>query len=270
MIASPTPALEEQVLDRPGCPVHVWLSGPTSARPLVLLHDAGIDHRTFNPQLEAFGRIYHLALMDVRGHGQSRPLSRPFSIDDAGDDVLALLDRLGGRPAALLGQSMGGNIAQEVVFREPARVSALIAADCACNTLPLPAYQRALLGVSPALLRLMPRRLLWSGTVAVSKRPDVRRYLSAAVRRLSKPEIIEIMAGTLRVLHAEAGYHVPCPLLIVRGEHDSAGAIRQQAPIWAARDGADYTVIPAAGHLSNMDNPAAFNERVLGFLERVL
>jgi pimeloyl-ACP methyl ester carboxylesterase len=234
-----------------------------------MLHGAGLDHRMFEPQLDAFSCDYRLVLMDVRAHGKSRPNTASFSIADACDDILALLDALGGQPALLLGQSMGGSIAQEVVFRAPARVSALVAVDCACNTLPLSGYQRALLAVSPGLLKLMPERLLWNATVAVSKQPEVRRYLSATVRQQSKAEIIEIVAATLRALHAEASYRTPCPLLIVRGEHDTAGAIRQQAPRWVTRDKAEYAVVPNAGHMSNMDNPAVFNHSVLTFLRRL-
>ena len=256
------------MLERPGCAVHAWLAGPKRGLPLVMLHGAGVDHRTFDPQLDSLGQRYRLAVPDLRGHGQSRPNTRPFSITEAVDDVLALLDHLGG-PVLLLGQSMGGNIAQEIVFHAPSRVLALVAVDCACNTLPPSAAQRALLAVSPALLRLLPQRLLWSSTETLSKRAGVRRYLSATVRRLSRAELLEITTATLRALHPEPGYHVPCPLLIVRGEHDRAGAIRQQAPVWARRDAAEYAIIPDAGHLSNMDNPRVFNQRVLEFLERV-
>jgi pimeloyl-ACP methyl ester carboxylesterase len=260
--------MDELVLERPGCAVHAWLAGSKSGLPLVMLHGAGVDHRTFDPQLEELSRGYRLAVPDLRGHGRSRPNARPFSISEAVDDVLALLDHLGG-PVILLGQSMGGNIAQEIVFHAPSRVSALVALDCACNTLPLRAAQRALLAVSPVLLRLMPQQLLWRSTVTLSKRVDVRRYLSATVRQLSKAELFQITTATLRALHPEPGYRIRCPLLIVCGEHDTAGAIRQQAPVWARRDAAEYAVIPDAGHLSNMDNPLVFNRRVLDFLERL-
>jgi pimeloyl-ACP methyl ester carboxylesterase len=265
---SPAMSHEELVLERPGCVLRVRLAGPPGGVLVVMLHGAGLDHHMFDAQLPALTRDYRLALVDARGHGQSRPLVRPFSIADARDDVVAVLDMLGAETSLLLGQSMGGNIAQDVVLHAPARVAALIAVDCACNTLPLNALDRAVLAVSPRLLRLLPERLLWSGTVAVSKYAGVRRYLSATIRQHSKARIIEITTATLRALNPQPDYRTPCPLLIVRGEHDSAGAIRQQAPRWAARDKAQYRVIPRAGHMSNMDNPDAFNAAVLGFLRR--
>jgi 3-oxoadipate enol-lactonase len=259
---------DELVLERPGCAVHVWLSGASSAPLLVMLHGAGLDHHMFDPQAEVFSQRYRLALVDVRAHGKSRPIERLFSIADARDDLLALLDALHIDAATVLGQSMGGNIAQEVVFAAPTRVSALVAVDCACNTLPLSPFNRALQAISPALLKMMPERMLWAGTEAVSKQPEVRRYLSATIRQHSKAQIVEITTATLDALHAELDYRSSCPLLIVRGAHDNAGAIREQAPRWAARDRAAYVQIPNAGHMSNMDNPAAFNRAVLAFLEQ--
>lgn len=261
------PIIDELVLERPGCAMHVWFTGPAGAPLLVMLHGAGLDHHMFDPQLDAFGSAYRLALVDIRAHGKSRPLHRQFSIADARDDVLALLDALHMETATVLGQSMGGNIAQEVVFAAPTRVSALVAVDCACNTLPLNPYNRVLLAISPVLLKLLPERLLWAGTVAVSTRPEVKRYLSATVRQQPRSRLVEITTATLSILHAEADYRTPCPLLVVRGEHDNAGAIRQQAPRWAARDGAAYAEIPNAGHMSNMDNPATFNRVVRLFLD---
>jgi pimeloyl-ACP methyl ester carboxylesterase len=262
---------KEIAIPRPGCVVHAWVSTESKSKPLlVLLHGAGLDHRTFDPQIGDLIELCRLALVDVRGHGESRPLRQPFSIDDAVDDVLRLLDHLEVERALLLGHSMGGNIAQEIAFRMPHRVSALVAADCVCNTLPLSPVQSVVLSVSPALLRALPERLLWGSTVGLTNRPEVRRYVSTTIRQLSKRELIDITVGTLRVLHSEAGYHVPRPLQIVRGEHDRAGAIRQHAPRWAERDHADHVVIPEAGHLANMDNPPAFNRRVMEFLQRVL
>jgi pimeloyl-ACP methyl ester carboxylesterase len=264
----PNEMKDELVLERPGCAMHVRLTGPSSAPLLVMLHGAGLDHHMFEPQVDVFSQRYRLALVDVRAHGKSRPIERLFSIADARDDVLALLDALHIEAATVLGQSMGGNIAQEVVFAAPARVSALVAVDCACNTLPLGLFNRALLAISPALLKMLPERMLWAGTVAVSKQPEVRRYLSESIRRHSKAHIIEITTATLRALHAEPDYRTPCPLLILRGAHDNAGAIREQAPPWTARDRATYVEIPNAGHMSNMDNPAAFNRAVLAFREQ--
>jgi 3-oxoadipate enol-lactonase len=259
---------EELVLSRPGCAVHAWVTVDSGAKPLlVLLHGAGLDHRMFEPQTSDLQAICRIALIDVRGHGASRPLQRPFSIDDAVADVLQLMGQLDVQRAVLLGHSMSGVIAQELIFRMPDRVSALVSADSVCTTLPRSSAQNLMVRLFPGLLRLMPARLLRSGFVGLSKRPEVRHYISTSIRSLSKHELSEIMIATVRGFHPAPAYRLPCPLLIVRGEHEDGR--RRRLREWAARDTADYVIIPEAGHLSNMDNPRAFNKRVLEFLEHV-
>ena len=61
------------------------------------------------------------------------------------------------------------------------------------------------------------------------------------------------------------------PALLVHGQLDQVGDIAFSTRAWAQREPlAEYIVIPAAGHASNLDNPAAFTAALLAFLERVL
>ncbi|MBV9892626.1 MAG: alpha/beta fold hydrolase [Chloroflexi bacterium] len=259
---------EELVLNRPGCAVHAWVSADIDAKPLlVMLHGAGLDHAMFQPQLRDLQAVCRMALMDLRGHGASRSLQGPFTIDDVMGDVLQLIDQLDVRRAVLLGHSMSGLIAQEFIFRMPDRCSALVSADSVCSTLPRSSAQHLMVRLFPGLLRATPERVLRSGLIGLSKRPEVRRYISTSIGRLSKQELSEIMIAAVRGFHPEPAYRLPCPLLIVRGEHQDGR--RRRLCEWAARDNADYVIIPDAGHLSNMDNPRAFNKRVLEYVEHV-
>src|SRR5205823_1020630 len=97
-------------------------------------------------------------------------------------DLVALLDVLGERQAILVGQSMGGNIAQELLFLYPERVLGLIALDCTCNTLKLSAFERALLWLARPLFHLYPYELLKQQATRQSAiRPGVRQYVYQAV-----------------------------------------------------------------------------------------
>jgi pimeloyl-ACP methyl ester carboxylesterase len=112
----------EAVLERRGCALRYWLrdaAGPDA--PLVMLiHGAGVDHRMWASQLDAFAENHRVLTFDMRGHGKSRPAGE-YSFDALVDDGFALLDRLKARKVALLGLSMGGNVAQEMVFRDAER-----------------------------------------------------------------------------------------------------------------------------------------------------
>lgn len=259
------------ILERKGCLLHYWLTGQ-QGRPLVVFtHGALVDHHAFDPQLPMVGQHYHVLTWDVRGHGQSQPMGVPFTVREAVEDLVALLDLLGEHQAILVGQSMGGNIAQEMLFLYPERVSALVALDCTCNTLELSALERALLKLARALFHLYPYELLKQQSSRQSAvKPEVRQYLYQAMSQLSKEAFITIMLGTSLCLHYESGYTITQPLLLLRGEYDQLGNIKTAMPRWAERDvQGQYVVVPGAGHCSNQDNAEFVNTLLLDFLQQV-
>lgn len=259
------------ILERKGCLLHYWLTGQ-QGRPLVVFtHGALVDHHAFDPQLPVVGQHYHVLTWDVRGHGQSQPMGVPFTVREAVEDLVALLDLLGEHQAILVGQSMGGNIAQEMLFLYPERVSALVALDCTCNTLELSALERALLKLARALFHLYPYELLKQQSSRQSAvKPEVRQYLYQAMSQLSKEAFITIMLGTSLCLHYESGYTITQPLLLLRGEYDQLGNIKTAMPRWAERDvQGQYVVVPGAGHCSNQDNAEFVNTLLLDFLQQV-
>ena len=86
---------------------------------MLLLHGATLDHRAWDAQVDELTPQYRVVVPDLRGHGEST-LEGAFRFDDAVDDVAALLDAVDtGAPVALGGLSLGGNIAQEIVHRDP-------------------------------------------------------------------------------------------------------------------------------------------------------
>ncbi len=265
----------ETVLERLGSPLHYWLKGSRDDAPLVMfMHGAAIDHRTWAGQVDAFSKRYRVLTLDVRGHGRSRPAG-DFSFGRLVDDGFALLDAVHADPVILVGLSMGGNIAQEMVFRSPDRFAALVCVDCTCNTL-VPWWDRATLPIVQALfgplLHAYPRQqLLAEIAKQTSLTPDGRRYILEASAQLTKEETVRVMKTLMAALHHEPGYEVTIPELLVRGSDDTLGNIRKVMNAWRARDpNSELVVIPQAGHAANMDNPEAFNRTVLDWLNHTL
>jgi len=127
---------ERRELVRPGATIAYWVSGPRRAPVVVLLHGATLDHHAWKPQVDKLATRYRVVVPDLRGHGEST-LEGAFRFDDAVDDVVALLDEVDtGTPMVVGGLSLGGNVAQEIVHRDPDRVDALVVADSTCNTAP--------------------------------------------------------------------------------------------------------------------------------------
>jgi 3-oxoadipate enol-lactonase len=262
--------VSEHILLRSGSPLHYWLhEGDTTTPLLVFTHGAGADHRMWDQQVAALGGQYRLLTWDVRGHGASRPIGDAFSLPIVVDDLLAILDHQDIDQAIFIGQSMGGNVSQELVRSYPNRVTALALVDCACNNYPLSVFERWVLSITPALLRLYPYEMLLKQSAAASAiQPAVRDYLYHAMKQLSKADIVTVLTETTRVLRDDPDYRISRPFLLLRGEHDNAGAIKRQAEAWAARETncRAYIVLPGVGHCSNQDNPQAFNEQLLLFM----
>jgi len=257
--------MEEHLLERKGCPLHYWITGEGDAPLIVFTHGAGADHHMFDAQVAALAGHYRTLVWDARGHGCSRPMGDQFSIAIAVADLLAIFDRLSAQRAIVVGQSMGGNIAQELVHMHPERAQALVLVNCACNTFSLSAAERLAVATTPAILPMYPyETLLGQSARAAAVNPEVQAYLYNNMRILTKPELVQILSATTACLRDDPDYRIPRPFLLVLGEHDGTGAIAKQAPIWASRERQRrYAVIPNAGHCSNRDNPEVFN-RVLG------
>lgn len=203
------PAPRASTLTRPGAAVRYWVSGPDDAPVVVFSHGAAIDHRTWVLQA-GFAQRYRVVTYDVRGHGVSLA-TKAFDFSDAVDDLLALLDVLGATSAVLIGQSMGGNISQEVAYRQPQRVTALVLVGCACNTWRLTRFERWLGKAAISLIPLYPRSALNRSTARRSSvAPLVREYIehtaSAMPPRSSAPYLSR--CSVRRILIRATGH--PC------------------------------------------------------------
>lgn len=213
---------------------------------------------------------YRVLTWDIRGHGRSQPIGRvPIDVSDMTDDLVAIVDQLGVvGPICVGGQSLGGYISQEMLLREPDRVTAMVIIGSTCITIPMAWWERWALRSSPWWFVPWPWAHL-KRTVALSTalHDNVRTYAEKAIGAMSKKDFLHIWRGVAESMRPKPGYRIEVPLLLTHGKHDRTGNIARTAPAWAARDPhCRYEVIPQASHNANQDNPQYFNRVLLDFL----
>ena len=97
-----------------------------TGEPLLLLHGFSGSSQDWVPSLTQWGAKFQLILPDLRGHGRSGILSKPFRHEDAARDTFALLDHLGIRACKGVGISAGGNVFLHLATRQPDRITAMV------------------------------------------------------------------------------------------------------------------------------------------------
>jgi pimeloyl-ACP methyl ester carboxylesterase len=255
------------------CPVHAscielnyYEQG--AGEPLVFIHGLGGNADRWRLQMETLSNNYRVLAMDLRGHGQSGYWADvPVSIRAFADDVIALLDRLCLEQAHICGLSLGGMIALEIFARYAPRVKSLILADTTAF-FPPPQAQEELLGLFDRLdmaawAALLAGRILRREAPA-EQRQEVIQMLAANRRDLYR-------AGLVAALDSDYRWVLPLidlPTLILVGEEDQATPIGYAEYLQANIRGSVLQVIPQAAHLSNLENPAAFNRQISAHLQK--
>jgi pimeloyl-ACP methyl ester carboxylesterase len=104
-----------------------------SGAPLVLLHGGAVGIEMFGPNLSELARTRRVVAVELQGHGRTADVDRPLSYADMADDVAALLDYLGIKPADVLGLSLGGGVALQTAIRHPDLVRKLVVVSAPCK-----------------------------------------------------------------------------------------------------------------------------------------
>jgi 3-oxoadipate enol-lactonase len=238
---------------------------------LVLLHAFPHNRTMWAPQVSALVEHGRCIAPDVRGFGESTSAS-PFTIERYADDLADLLAILGVGPVVVCGLSMGGYIALAFYRRHTALVRALVLADtrATADTEETKSKRRELIGVARE-----------SGAVAVAD-SQITGMLGSSTRSLN-PDLVESVHQSLREAPVEGIIgaleammarpdstpmlaSIAVPTLIVVGDEDVITPQKEARAMHSAIRGSRMEVIRGAGHLSNLERPAAFNHIMSEFI----
>lgn len=239
--------------------------------PIVFLHAFPLNRAMWAQQEAALSSQYRLITIDLRGHGESDAPLWHYTLDQAADDVRALLDYLAIRQALFVGLSMGGYILFAYYRKYVDRVKGLVLADTRAQAdtaegkdgrfqLAQTAYKQG----PAAVADIMIPKLLSPATIQA--RPDIVQR----VRAMIEGNQVSGIAGDLMAM-AERPDSVPllkqitCPTQIIVGELDRATPPSDAKLMAGHIQNSRLAVIPGASHLSNLEEPDMFAQIVRSF-----
>jgi 3-oxoadipate enol-lactonase len=269
----PRPSGGHQPIQVPAGDVQLAVDVRGEGVPVLFVHGFPFDRTVWRHQLATLSRARRIAL-DLRGVGGSGapPASDGYALARYADDLVAVLDNVGVRDAVLCGLSMGGYVIFELLRRHPERVKALILADTKVEPDSADAKRgrdelAALAereGPDAVIERLLPRLLAPTTHAA---QPEVVAQVREMARRWSVPGLV----GALRTLRDRPdstdtlrGVHVPALVLV--GSEDAIATPAAARSMAQLVPGAEYHVVPAAGHLAPLEQPLATSRLVADFL----
>ena len=249
--------------------------GAGEAVPILFLHGVGSDKSVWHPQIAHFGQTRRAIAIDYPGYGES-DAHADATRDDFAAAAVATLDALGIERAHICGLSLGGVVAIAIHARAPQRCASLILADS--------------FAVHPDGQAIHDRAVAASNAMSMRALAEARAgmLLGAGAGDAVRDEVIATMGaidpaayrqGAAAVWLADQrdrAAAIDVPTLVLVGDEDGitppalsrelaeiAGSVAPDRPLVA------YELIADAGHLANLEQPAAFNAAIDTFLRAV-
>jgi 3-oxoadipate enol-lactonase len=241
--------------------------------PLLLLHAFPLRGAMWQAQTATLAERFRLIVPDQRGFGDSMLPAGPYALDEVAGDLIELLDALGVERAAVAGLSMGGYVAFALYRRAPERVRALILADTRPQADSEEGRQGRLASArlareqgAPAVAEAMLPRLLGASTHA--RRPELVEAVRAMIVS-NLPEAIALAQEAMAARQDSTALlpRIAVPTLAIAGAEDVFTPPEVAHEMAAAIPNAQVCEIAEAGHLSNLEQPEAFNAALRAFLD---
>jgi 3-oxoadipate enol-lactonase len=245
-------------------------------RPIVLVHGHPFDRSMWRPQAEALaGSGWRVITADLRGYGRTTVVPGKTPLSTFAQDVAALADHLEIDDFVLGGLSMGGQIVMECYRQFPHRIRGLILAD----TFPRTDTHEGQAARRAAADRFEAEGNAWYAKENLAKmmaayNVEAMPAVAAHVTTMMTGAPPAGAAAALRGRAERPDYRdllttITVPTLIAVGRDDEFTPVPDAEEMHALIPASTLVVIEGAGHLPNLEQPAAFNEALSAFLTRV-
>jgi 3-oxoadipate enol-lactonase len=254
-----------------GIYMNYMLEGPPSAPVITLSHSLATDYTMWEPQMEVLKAHYRVLRYDTRGHGGSDVPEGPYSLDQLGEDVHALLQALEIKQTHFMGLSMGGMIAQVFALKHPGMFRSLILCDTMSRVdhQALPVWDERIMitqtqGMEPHVEPTIER---WF-TKPFRSSPVADR-VRAMIRATSPEGYVGCSRAIMELNLTERLPDIRLPTLIIVGADDPGTPVAASQAMHEKLKGSKLIILKSAAHLSNIEQAEAFNKAVISFLSTV-
>lgn len=253
-----------------GINMHYVIEGPAEAPVVTLSHSLAANLSMWDPQVRVLKDRYRVLRYDTRGHGDTDVTPGPYSLKQLAEDARALHLTLGIRRTSFIGLSMGSMIGQWLALDHPGMLDRLVLCEASSRT-------------APEMQRVWDERIQVAQTQGMGPHvePTIERWFTAPFRD-SRADVVDPVRAMIRAtdpqgyngcIHAIKGldtldrlHTIQVPTLLIVGEEDPASPVASSQAIQARIQGSGLVVLKSAAHLSNVEQPEAFNQAVLNFL----
>jgi 3-oxoadipate enol-lactonase len=256
-----------------GIAINYVLEGPQNAPVVTMSHSLATDLSMWDPTVAALTDRFRVLRYETRGHGQTEAPKGPYTLDQLAEDALALLKALGIARTHWVGLSMGGMIGQTLALKAPEVFLSLALCDTSSR---IPAEAKP----------LWQDRIKTAETQGMEPlvEPTLARWFTEPFRK-SRKDVVDRVADMIRKTPV-AGYAGCChaisaldltdrisaikiPTIAIVGEDDPGTPVAAHKVIHEKIAGSKLEILKSAAHLSNMEQPEAFNRALTGFLSSV-
>ena len=247
------------------------IDGPEGAPWLTFSNSLNTNVSLWDEQVALLSDRYRILRYNTRGHDGTGAPPGPWDLEDLASDIVALWDELHIATSHFVGLSIGGMTGQALALGWPERINAFVLADTRADftgefaaTVPGMIESVARDGLD-SLVKVMPLR--WFTDNVRAAQPDLVERARQLIASNTADGYIACAGAMTRLNYIERLHEINLHTLLICGAQDLGTPPAGMREMAARIPNATYVEIDPAGHLSNIENPAAFNAALFPFLD---
>src|SRR4029077_423819 len=255
------------MIDADGCLLNVVVEGRDGGPTLMLSNSLGTTMQMWEPQMKAFTQIFRVIRYARRGHGKSGVPAGPYSMERFGRDVLAILDDLNIEKIHWCGLSMCGMVGHWLGANAPQRLGRIILSNTACYYPDPTNWNNRIKAVKEGGIAAVADTVIagWLTADFREREPQITANMKAMLLATPVPGYLACCEALSTLDQRALLPDIKSPTRVTAGRPDMATPVAAGEFIRSQIPGASLTILDAA-HISNVEQPHAFTDAVVGFL----